>query len=153
MVNVQGERDPFIWNVFTLDTFALIVGLHVYSCVREADLLDRWAMFLRESDLDIMTKYNIINFILPFLINRARHLNLKNFPVLCRVSNTQSEVKETMIQLKQMGLRENKTTNIEGRVLFDGLWPWYEGEGGSAVWMDKEEEGAPGHVRERGKSR
>jgi DNA polymerase delta subunit 1 len=107
--------------VFTLDTCAQIVGSHVYSCDREADLLDRWAMFVREADPDIITGYNINNFDLPYLINRARHLNVKNFPYLGRVANIKSEIKETMIQSKQMGRRENKTINVEGRVLFDLL--------------------------------
>jgi DNA polymerase delta subunit 1 len=107
--------------VFTLDTCAQIVGSHVYSCDREADLLDRWAMFVREADPDIITGYNINNFDLPYLINRARHLNVKNFPFLGRVANIKSEIKETMIQSKQMGRRENKTINVEGRVLFDLL--------------------------------
>jgi DNA polymerase delta subunit 1 len=118
---VQGEREPFIRNVFTLDTCAQIVGSHVYSCDREADLLDRWAMFVREADPDIITGYNINNFDLPYLINRARHLGVRNFPYLGRVANTKSEIKETMIQSKQMGRRENKTINVEGRVLFDLL--------------------------------
>ncbi len=107
--------------MFTLDTCAQIVGSHVYSCDREADLLDRWAMFVREADPDIITGYNINNFDLPYLINRARHLNVKNFPYLGRVANIKSEIKETMIQSKQMGRRENKTINVEGRVLFDLL--------------------------------
>jgi DNA polymerase elongation subunit (family B) len=107
--------------VFTLDTCAQIVGSHVYSCDREADLLDRWAMFVREADPDIITGYNINNFDLPYLINRARHLCVRNFPYLGRVANTKSEIKETMIQSKQMGRRENKTINVEGRVLFDLL--------------------------------
>ncbi len=93
----------------------------MYSCDREADLLDRWAMFVREADPDIITGYNINNFDLPYLINRARHLNVKNFPYLGRVANIKSEIKETMIQSKQMGRRENKTINVEGRVLFDLL--------------------------------
>ncbi len=78
-------------------------------------------MFVREADPDIITGYNINNFDLPYLINRARHLCVKNFPFLGRVANTKSEIKETMIQSKQMGRRENKTINVEGRVLFDLL--------------------------------
>ena len=121
MVIVQGEREPFIRNVFTLDTCAQIIGSHVYSCPREFELLDRWANFVREADPDIITGYNIQNFDLPYLINRAKHLGVKNFPFLGRIRNTRSEIKETVLQSKQMGRRENKTINIEGRVLFDLL--------------------------------
>lgn len=39
MVIHQGEKDPFIRNVFTLNTCAPIVGSHVSSFKREADML------------------------------------------------------------------------------------------------------------------
>lgn len=35
-------------------------------------------------DPDIITGYNIQNFDLPYLINRASHLNVKTFPFLGR---------------------------------------------------------------------
>ena len=40
MVVRQGEKEPFIRNVFTLDTCAQIVGSHVISCAKETELLD-----------------------------------------------------------------------------------------------------------------
>ena len=39
MVIRQGERDPFIRNVFTLNTCAPIVGSQVLSFSKEADML------------------------------------------------------------------------------------------------------------------
>ena len=39
MVVQQGEKDPFIRNVLTLNSCAPIVGSHVMSFDREADLL------------------------------------------------------------------------------------------------------------------
>ena len=38
-----------------------------------------------------------------------------------RVNNMKSVIKETVLQSKQMGKRENKSINIEGRVQFDLL--------------------------------
>lgn len=121
MVVSQGEREPFIRNVFTLGSCAQIVGSHVISCEKEADLLDQWAHFVRECDPDIITGYNINNFDLPYLINRAKHLNVRNFDYLGRIISTKSVIKDSVLQSKQMGRRENKTINIEGRVLFDLL--------------------------------
>lgn len=46
---------------------------------------------------------------------------MRNFTYLGRVIKTQSIVKETILQSKQMGKRENKVINIEGRVQFDLL--------------------------------
>jgi DNA polymerase delta subunit 1 len=121
MVVRQGEKEPFIRNVFTLDTCAQIVGSQVISCAREQDLLGQWASFVRECDPDIITGYNINNFDLPYLINRAKTLKVPNFNYLGRITNIQSQIKESVLQSKQMGRRENKTINIEGRVAFDLL--------------------------------
>ena len=121
MVVRQGEKEPFIRNVFTLDTCAQIVGSHVISCAKETELLDKWSEFVRESDPDIITGYNINNFDLPYLINRAKTLKVNNFSYLGRITNIPSVIKETVLQSKQMGKRENKSINIEGRVTFDLL--------------------------------
>merc|ERR1719219_175197 len=121
MVVRQGEKEPFIRNVFTLDTCAQIVGSHVISCDKENELLEKWSEFVRESDPDIITGYNINNFDLPYLINRAKTLKVNNFSYLGRVTNIPSVIKETVLQSKQMGKRENKSINIEGRVTFDLL--------------------------------
>lgn len=118
----QGAEFPFIKNVFTLNTCAPIVGCQVISCKTEVELLEKWASFVRETDPDILTGYNINNFDIPYLIDRARHLKAKNFDYLGRVKNTRSVIKNTVIQSKQMGRRENKFVNFEGRVPFDLLF-------------------------------
>lgn len=67
----QGEPEPFIRNVFTLNTCASIVGADVISYDDESTLLESWAEFVRKADPDIITGYNINNFDLPYLINRS----------------------------------------------------------------------------------
>lgn len=47
----------------------------------------KWADFVREVDPDIFTGYNISNFDFPYLINRAKHLNVHNFVYLGRIKN------------------------------------------------------------------
>jgi DNA polymerase delta subunit 1 len=69
----------------------------------------------------VITGYNIQNFDLPYLLKRAEHLKVKDFDHLGRVKKIRSVVKEAMIQSKQMGKRENKIINMEGRVIFDLL--------------------------------
>lgn len=54
---------------------------------REQDLLDAWADFVRELDPDVLTGYNINNFDVAYLIDRAKHLKLKNFDFLGRILN------------------------------------------------------------------
>jgi DNA polymerase delta subunit 1 len=48
-------------------------------------------------------------------------LKVKEFPHLGRIVGISSVIKEAMLQSKQMGRRENKIINIEGRVQFDLL--------------------------------
>ena len=72
-------------------------------------------------DPDIITGYNIQNFDLPYLINRANHLKVENFVFLGRIRDMKSVIRESTIQSKQMGKRENKVINIEGRVQLDLL--------------------------------
>ncbi len=76
---------------------------------------------MREVDPDVITGYNICNFDTPYLLDRAKHLKRTNFNFLGRIKDQRSVIKETMIQSKQMGKRENKSINIEGRVQFDLL--------------------------------
>lgn len=51
------------------------------------DLLSRWSNFVREVDPDILTGYNINNFDIPYLLNRATHLKVKDFEYLGRIKN------------------------------------------------------------------
>ncbi|XP_055900779.1 DNA polymerase delta catalytic subunit-like [Biomphalaria glabrata] len=121
MVVLQGESEPFIRNVFTLKSCAPVVGSQVLSYETETELLQKWASFFREVDPDIITGYNIQNFDFPYLINRANHLKVKDFSFLGRIKNILSVIKDLSIQSKQMGRRENKMINMEGRVQFDLL--------------------------------
>lgn len=83
----QGEPEPFVRNVFTLNTCAPIVGSQVLSHEKEAQMLGAWSDFVREVDPDILTGYNINNFDVPYLLNRAQHLKVKNFEYLGRIKN------------------------------------------------------------------
>ncbi|CAF4774299.1 unnamed protein product [Pieris macdunnoughi] len=121
MVIRQGETEPYLRNVFTLNTCAPIVGSQVYSFQSESELLSKWSDFFRELDPDIITGYNISNFDWPYLINRAKHLKVANFEFLGRIQNIRSVIKDSVLQSRQMGRRENKSINFEGRVPFDLL--------------------------------
>jgi len=83
--------------------------------------VQRWAQFVREVDPDIITGYNIQNFDFFYLLTRAKHLHVDDFCYLGRVKNIQSVVRNTTLQSKQLGKRENKSINIDGRVQFDLL--------------------------------
>ncbi|CAN9505712.1 unnamed protein product [Ophioblennius macclurei] len=121
MVQRQGEKEPFIRTVFTLQTCASIVGSQILCFSQEKQMLQSWAEFLRTVDPDIITGYNIQNFDFPYLLNRAAALKVNFFPYLGRVRNSKSVLRDSSFQSKQMGRRENKSINMEGRVQFDLL--------------------------------
>jgi DNA polymerase delta subunit 1 len=121
MVIRQGDKDPFIRNVMTLNTCASIVGSQVLSFQKEGDLLKAWANFVREVDPDIITGYNIQNFDIWYLLNRAKTLRVDDFPYIGRIKNIKTTERNVVLQSKQMGRRENKQINIDGRVIFDLL--------------------------------
>ena len=56
-----------------------------------------------------------------FFIFRANHLKARNFTFLGRVKGIKSVIKDKLLASKQMGQRENKSINIEGRIPFDLL--------------------------------
>lgn len=117
----QGEKEPFIKCIFTLNNCAPIAGTVIKSYKSEKEMLEAWAEFIRRVDPDILTGYNITNFDLDYLVSRAVKLKADRFFYLGRVTSTRTFVRKAMIQSKQMGKRENKIINIEGRVQFDLL--------------------------------
>lgn len=121
MVIRQGEKDPFIRNVFTLNTCASIIGSDVKSFKNEKDLLQEWSNFVKEADPDVITGYNIVNFDLPYVLNRAIALKVLQFPFIGRIKEDKSTVSTTTFQSRAYGKRENKVINITGRVQFDLL--------------------------------
>lgn len=72
IVSIQGVEQPIIRNVFTLNTSLPIVGAQVICSSNEADLLLKWREFVNAVDPDIITGYNIANFDIPYLLNRAK---------------------------------------------------------------------------------
>ncbi|CAN0507676.1 unnamed protein product, partial [Ectocarpus sp. 12 AP-2014] len=78
VVKVQGSDDVVAKNVFTLGGCTPIVGAHVISNATEDELLWEWSQFVKVADPDILTGYNIQNFDVPYLLNRAKALSRKS---------------------------------------------------------------------------
>lgn len=122
VVTVQGESKSLIRNVFTLGTCSPIVGANVISFEKEADMLLAWARFVRETDSDVLTGYNIANFDLPYLLRRAEKLGIaREFSLLGRIRGKRATMKETTFVSAAFGKRENMETAIDGRLIFDML--------------------------------
>lgn len=121
VVTKYGEKKPFIRNVFCLDTTSSIVATHILEFGREEDMLMSWRNFLEKVDPDIITGYNIANFDFPYLLDRAKHLKAKGFEYWSRIPTVKSVSKETNFSSKQMGNRDTKATNTNGRLQLDLL--------------------------------
>ncbi|KAI9713127.1 MAG: DNA-directed DNA polymerase delta [Bogoriella megaspora] len=116
-----GDEKPFIRNVFCLDTCSLIVNTQVFEHDREDKMLMAWRDFLEKVDPDVIIGYNIANFDFPYLINRAAHLKCNRFPYWSRLKNTVSKITKNQFSSKQMGNRDSKAINTNGRLQLDLL--------------------------------
>ena len=117
-----GSSKPFIRNVFTIDTCSQIVGAQVLEHTSQESLLMAWKDFLQQVDPDVMIGYNISNFDLPYLIDRAKACNLDDkFPFLGRITRNKSGVKNTTFASKAFGQRDSRETQIDGRLQLDML--------------------------------
>ena len=105
--------------VWTLDTCADIPGATVLEFSSEVDLLTSFQQFILASDPDILTGYNIVNFDLPFLIERSIIIKAHSFTKLGRLTDSVSKIKSAVFESKALGRRESKDINIDGRVQFD----------------------------------
>ncbi|KAI0866034.1 DNA polymerase delta catalytic subunit [Xylaria cubensis] len=121
VVTRYGESKPFIRNVFCLDTTSPIVATQILDYDDEREMLKNWKKFLDKVDPDLITGYNIANFDFPYLLDRAKHLKVNGFEYWTRLPSVRSAHKETNFSSKQMGNRDTKTTNTNGRLQLDLL--------------------------------
>lgn len=107
--------------VFALNTCAPIVGATVLSFTSEAVLLVAWARFVRAVDPDVLTGYNIVNFDLPYLLNRAEALKAAAFPFLGRIVGGRTKMRSVQMSSSAFGRHESKAFTLDGRVMMDML--------------------------------
>jgi DNA polymerase delta subunit 1 len=87
----------------------------------ERKMLAAWRDFVERVDPDMMIGYNIANFDLPYLLDRARALKVTEFPYLGRLRGVKTEAKDTHFSSKAYGNRDSKTVAMEGRLQLDVL--------------------------------
>ncbi|KAI5806949.1 DNA polymerase family B-domain-containing protein [Geopyxis carbonaria] len=121
VVTRYGEDKSFVRNVFCLDTCSLIINTQLFEFKEEKDMLLAWKDFVRQVDPDVIIGYNISNFDMPYLLDRAKHLKAHDFPFWTRLTRTKTEAKDSNFSSKQMGNRDTKTTNTNGRLQMDML--------------------------------
>jgi DNA polymerase delta subunit 1 len=133
----EAEHDPviqianYVWDhgapapaskvVFTLKTCAPIVGADVVSFETEQEMLSAWSRFVRVCDPDVLTGYNIVNFDLPYLLDRALKLKVRDFPFLGRLTGQETIMRKTQMSSSAFGTHESKSFTMHGRVVMDML--------------------------------
>jgi DNA polymerase delta subunit 1 len=85
----------------------------------ETELLESFRQVVCDFDPDILIGYNIINFDLPYLLERAQVLKLDQFACLGRIPKIKSQVRTSLFQSSQSGARESKEILIQGRLILD----------------------------------
>lgn len=75
-------------------------------------MLKAWRDFIVEVDPDILTGYNILNFDIPYLFDRAEKLGVKEFPKMCRIVDHPTKIKKSTFSSKAYGTRETNQINI-----------------------------------------
>ena len=63
------------------------MGSQVLSFDNEANLLKAWRDFVQTVDPDLIIGYNISNFDLPYLLDRAKAIKVEKFPYLGRLQS------------------------------------------------------------------
>jgi DNA polymerase delta subunit 1 len=121
VVTKYGEKKPFVRNVFCLDNTSQIVATQILEFAQEEKMLSSWRNFVERVDPDIITGYNISNFDFPYLLDRAKHLKVHGFEYWSRLPSVKSVSKDTNFSSKQMGNRDTKATNTNGRLQLDLL--------------------------------
>nr|BAE48221.1 DNA polymerase delta subunit [Chlorella sorokiniana] len=121
LVTEFGKATPTVRNIMTLKSCAPISGAEVMSFEHEKDLLLRWRDLVLETDPDIIIGYNIVNFDLPYLLNRADTLKIPQFWTWGRMRNRRCKMKDARFSSKAYGTHDFKEITIEGRVQFDLL--------------------------------
>jgi DNA polymerase delta subunit 1 len=119
-VTVQGEDKPRSKTIFVLNETTPIVGVNVDVSTDERLLLTKWTNFVNEADVDVLTGYNIQNFDLPYILDRAKALNvLKSVSQLGRIKNQDTTIREATFSSAAHGTRKDKECLIKGRTVFD----------------------------------
>eukprot|EP01061_Rhynchopus_euleeides_P015934 TRINITY_DN27062_c1_g2_i1.p1 TRINITY_DN27062_c1_g2~~TRINITY_DN27062_c1_g2_i1.p1 ORF type:complete len:1080 (+),score=457.47 TRINITY_DN27062_c1_g2_i1:100-3240(+) len=116
-----GVKAPLSDVVFCLQKTAPIPGVKLLCFENERDLLLAFADYHRRLDVDIITGYNIVNFDFPYLLDRARTLNVVKFPYLSRINQLQTTMRHKVFQNKAHGKREFQEFELPGHILVDVL--------------------------------
>ena len=100
MSNVEDYR-----VVFVLNGASPISGAHVKHMNSEKQMLEDFEKLIITYDPDFLIGYNMINFDVKFLLERAKVLKMKNYGYFGRNLSRLSLIRMGKFQSKAMGMR------------------------------------------------
>jgi len=115
-LKVHGCEKPLSHAIWTLNTCNAIAGATVYPFETEEELLLSFRQFLQDVDPDVITGYNINNFDLPYLLDRAETKGISY--QFCKLGRLNDRCRK---RINNFGGRESIEINIDGRINFDML--------------------------------
>lgn len=138
----KAEEDPAVLICATLDVvgtgvvhkvvFAYVPNAHetvnpiegatVYVFRKEKQMLLAFSQYIRESDPDAFTGWNITGFDWPYLFGRAKALDIfDEFVQFTRVAGKKAWMRSQVFKSKAYGAKKNNELLCEGRFDYDGL--------------------------------
>jgi DNA polymerase elongation subunit (family B) len=115
-----GSMDIVKRIMISFNTCDPIENAEVYSCKTEQDLLLKFQEIIKREDPDILTGYNIFSFDLPYIIERAKLLNVdERFYHLSKINDHVCKLLSKKLSSSALG--ENNLNYIDslGRVNID----------------------------------
>lgn len=105
-------------RVFMLRDSEPITGVIIHEYNDEASLLQAFSNYICDCNPDILTGFNIINFDIPYIIDRMCNLKIQKARAFGRSKNYVRYVAK-LCGSKQMGTRQTNMIDIDGRLVMD----------------------------------
>lgn len=120
-VHRYGENDCYLRHVLCIGTCTEIEGAVVKVCKNERELIKEWVALVSEVDPDIITGYNIFDFDMEFVYNRALEIGIERSVMrrLSRIPERSAVFREKVLSSSGLGDNFLKYLDIPGRVTID----------------------------------
>ena len=92
--------------MFVLNGASPITGVHIKNMKSEIEMLQDFEKLILTYDPDFILGYNMINFDMKYILERAKHLKLKNYGYFSRNIYLTSRIRKGKFNSKVMGMRE-----------------------------------------------
>lgn len=116
----KNNNKPISNTLFSYKSCSHIPGADVICFDKEDELLRNWQHFIVLCDPDIIIGYNINNFDLPYLFDRAEHIGVKSFGRISRIKSTNTKARRVgTSSAKAFNNRELISINMDGRNIID----------------------------------